>query len=64
MPESKPISKTDWKRVEAMTDADIVYDEDTGRPFDTDYLNGADGFVAGGLDDFQKKLKLAQEQQS
>jgi len=57
MPGNRQISKTDWKRVEAMTDAEIVYDEDTGQPTTSEFIKDAEGFVTHGLSDFKKKVK-------
>lgn len=54
-------SRTDWKRVDAMTDDEIVYDEDTGPPLtEADIAEGmARGFVAHGLEDFKRKMARA-----
>ena len=52
-------TKTDLVRLDAMKDADIVYDEDTGAPFTDAELDQAvkDGFTANGMEDLRSKMK-------
>lgn len=59
----KTKSQTDWARVDAMTDDEIVYDEDTGPPFTGDEIRQGikNGFVSHGLEDFKPKAKDAPE---
>lgn len=50
-------SKTDFARLDAMKDEDIVYDDDTGAPWTTEELHqaSAQSFAAHGLIDFKRK---------
>jgi hypothetical protein len=52
-------SKSDLARVDAMADAEIIYDEDTGPPLsDTEVAEiVSDGTAARGLADFKRKMK-------
>lgn len=54
-------SQTDWARVDAMTDAEIVYDEDTGPPLTKSDIEDIveNGFKSHGLKDFQEKMRKA-----
>ena len=60
-PLDKTKSQTDWARVDAMTDDEIVYDEDTGPPFTGDEIRQGieNGFVSKGIEDFKRKMKDA-----
>lgn len=56
-------SKTDFAKLDAMRDDDIVYDENTGSPWTEEELEQAmrqpTSFVANGLEDFWRKKKAA-----
>ena len=56
-----PKSRTDWKRVDAMTDGEIVCDEDTGPPLSEAEISEevARGIVSLGIEDFKRKAKDA-----
>lgn len=55
-------SKTDLARLAAMSDAQIVYDDDTGAPLTAQEVEGivGEGVAAEGLADFRAKMKRAE----
>lgn len=54
-------SRTDWARIDAMTDDEIVYDDDTGAPLTQPNIDDIveNGFESHGLSDFQDKMRKA-----
>lgn len=50
-------TKTDLAKLDALTDEDIVYDEDTGAPFTDAEVDKTKGFTSNGMEDFRKKMR-------